>query len=80
MWDSLSAAERRLLVAIAETTDAELFSTMFLQKYRLGAASSVQRIAERLKKKGIIDRTGKGFHIVDPIFMQWVTRGESAES
>lgn len=74
IWDALSATERRLLLAVAETGEATLFAAEFLRKYRLGAASSVQRIVERLAHKGIIDRTEGGYRIIDPLFAQWIRR------
>ncbi|MBN1761311.1 MAG: hypothetical protein JW863_23510, partial [Chitinispirillaceae bacterium] len=79
IWDALSPAERRLLCALAEKEDTALFATEFLQQYRLGAASSVQRVVERLSKKGIIDRTGKGYRIIDPVFTHWIMREDQPE-
>ena len=79
IWDALSAAERRLLCAVAETGDTAPFATEFLQKYHLGAASSVQRIVERLTQKGIVDRTNNRYRITDPIFARWITREDLPE-
>jgi uncharacterized protein len=74
IWDALSMSERRLLYGVAETRDTALFSTEFLRKYQLGAASSVQRMVERLIQKGIIDRSETGYRIIDPVFAHWIRR------
>lgn len=75
LWDALSPAERRLCAALAETGPAAIYSSEFLLRYHLGASSTVQRIADRLMKKGIIDRSPRAFQIVDPFFIHWIRRG-----
>jgi AAA+ ATPase superfamily predicted ATPase len=77
MWDAISPSERRLLVGIAESDAPAPFATEFLRKYQLGAASSVQRLVERLTHKGAIERAANGYRIVDPLFSLWITRGQT---
>ncbi len=74
IWDSLASNERRLLVALAESGPAQVFSSEFLVNYKLGSASSMQRVVKRLSDRGIITRTEKGYTILDPIFVHWVRR------
>jgi uncharacterized protein len=76
IWDALSTIERRLIFGIAETGEAAPFATDFLRKYQLGAASSVQRMIERLIQKGLIDRTDSGYRLIDPILALWIKRGD----
>lgn len=76
LWDSLTPAERRFISAVAETGQSAVYSSGFIQRYHLGAASSVQRVVERLMKRGIIDRTADGWRIIDPLFFRWIGRDE----
>ena len=79
IWDSLSPPERRLLAAIAETDSVSIFSSDFLVKNRLGAASSLQRMVERLVKRGIIGRYSEGYRCVDPIFKYWISQEDTED-
>jgi uncharacterized protein len=78
IWDALTVTERRLLFGIAETAEAAPFAIAFLRKYQLGAASSIQRVVERLVQKGVIDRTENGYRIIDPFFALWIKREDPA--
>jgi uncharacterized protein len=78
IWDSLSSIERRLLAAIAETGSVSIFSNEFLRKYRLGAASSLQRVMERMTKRGIIGRFADGYRIIDPMLKCWIKQDDIA--
>jgi AAA+ ATPase superfamily predicted ATPase len=78
IWDSLSSIERRLLAAIAEKGSVSIFSHEFLRKYRLGAASSLQRVTERMTKRGIIGRFADSYRLIDPMLKCWIKQDDIA--
>ncbi len=72
-WDLLSVKQKQVLIALAETDKQDkIFSADFLQKYKLGSASSVQRTVNSLIEKDLIDRTERVYSIIDVIFKKWI--------
>jgi len=79
IWDTLSPAERRVVMVLAETGRASVFSADFLAAHRLGAASSLQRTVKKLMLRGIVDRATGGYTLADPVFKQWLVRGNGEQ-
>lgn len=72
IWDGLSAKQRELILAIASTPRASIYSQDFINKYSLGASATVQRAADALEKKGLIDRENSNYVISDAFFGEWI--------
>jgi len=56
--------------------DEKLFSSVFLEKYSLGSASSLQRTLRSLIDKDLIDREGDVYSIIDIFFKKWLIKLE----
>ena len=74
LWESLSARQRTLLLALANAT-GQIFSERFRKEHQLGSAATVQTAANRLKEREIIEpRTGGGYAIPDVFLKAWIRR------
>lgn len=72
-WDLLSVKQKQVLIALAEADKQEhIFAADFLQKYNLGAGSSVQRTVNSLLEKDLVDKTNGIYSIIDVIFKKWI--------
>jgi uncharacterized protein len=75
LWQSLTRGQQKLLKALAvEGPGAKPYASMFLEKHRLGSASSVQRNIRALLDKDVIDQEASSFIIVDRFFGFWLKR------
>lgn len=74
LWDMLPIKARQLLVALAKEgrSQAQLYSSNFLQKHGLGSASSVQRAVSRLMTEEILEKANGGYQFTDVFFRQWI--------
>ena len=74
LWDMLPLKARQLLVALAKEgrSQAQLYSSNFLQKHGLGSASSVQRAVSRLMTEEILEKANGGYQFTDVFFRQWI--------
>lgn len=73
IMDSLTEKQRNFLCAVSN--DVKNFSASdTLQRYKLGTSGNIRIIKEALKKRDLIDETGKGIQIQDPIFKLWIIR------
>ncbi len=74
-WESLTLNQRRFLKALAtEERGAKPFSADFLQRYRLGSASSAQRVIRSLVDKDVVDQGNGSFVMMDRFFRLWIRR------
>lgn len=71
--ESLTARQVRLLRAVI-AGESELSSQATLKRYDLGTSANVTRMKETLAGREIIDVTGKGVEILDPMFAHWLRR------
>ncbi len=73
IMDSLTEKQRNFLCAVCN--DVKNFSASdTLQRYKLGTSGNIRIIKEALKKRDLIDETGKDIQIQDPIFKLWIIR------
>ena len=73
IMDSLTEKLRNFLCAVCN--DVKSFSASdTLQRYKLGTSGNIRIIKEALKKRDLIDETGKDIQIQDPIFKLWIIR------
>ena len=72
-YQSLTSHQQQLVKAI-EIENSGTFAASFINKYRLGSASSVQRSIERLQIEGIIEKSGNEWHFTDPFFKLWLKK------
>lgn len=78
LWESLPLNPRRLLRGLAlEHSPVATFSSAFASKYSLGSGSSIQRAAEGLEERDVIERDQKRYFIVDRFFKIWLRKRES---
>lgn len=75
LYFSQSPASQRLLSAIAAEGEARnVFSSAFLQRYVLPAASTVRSALKSLTAKDIVYKTESGYMVYDRIFGEWLRR------
>lgn len=74
MWDSLALSQRKLLRAMALSPEADLFSMGFINSYRLGSASSVQKSEALLLAKGLLEIEDGAAVFSDIWFCEWIRR------
>lgn len=75
LWDSLTTNQQRFLVGLTdEHNRMKPFSATFLRRYRLGTASSAQRVVDTLLERDIIDHEGRSFIILDRFFRMWIQK------
>jgi len=74
LWDMLPLKARQVLVALAkeDRSQAQLYSSDFLQKHALGSASSVQRAVSRLITEEILEKVNGGYEFTDVFFKRWI--------
>ncbi|MGZ5119568.1 MAG: AAA family ATPase [Burkholderiales bacterium] len=65
LWESLALNQRKLLKGLASEASKVQFSSEFISAYGLGSASSVQRAADSLLERDVIDRDNGSFLITD---------------
>ena len=72
-WDLLTVKQKQVLLALAKTSpDEKFFSSIFLERYNLGSASSVQRTLHSLVDKDLVDKEGESYTIIDIFFKRWL--------
>lgn len=72
-WLARSAAEQRILRALAAEQGAPLLSARTLQQYRLGPKSTVGSALNRLVEQEVLTRDDGGqYTFDDPFFRRWV--------
>src|SRR5207249_3267703 len=73
LWESLTFAQRRVVLAIAREPGMQVFGEAFRRTHRLGAASTVQTALERLVDREIVDGVSiHGFTVPDAFLRAWL--------
>jgi hypothetical protein len=73
LWESLTLAQRRVVLAIAREPRQPVFSDQFRRTHNLGAASSVSTALERLLDREVVDGSSvRGFEVPDVFFRAWL--------
>jgi AAA+ ATPase superfamily predicted ATPase len=73
LWESLTLAQRRVVLAIAREPSMQVFGEAFRRTHRLGAASTVQTALERLVDREIADGASiNGFTVPDAFLRAWL--------
>ncbi|MDI6792173.1 MAG: ATP-binding protein [bacterium] len=72
LWDTLSQKQRQIMSALSQEEKAEVFSSKFLQKYNLGAASSLQKTLKSLMEKDLIEKEDGVYVMADVFFKRWI--------
>jgi hypothetical protein len=74
-WESLTLNQRRLLVGLAlEEERPQVNAAAFYSRYGISSPSSVQRAADALIARDIVDRDNGSYLIVDRFLRLWVRR------
>lgn len=72
LWNNVSSHQKMLLLALAEGTSANIFSKEFIEKFNLGAASSIQKSLKRLMELEMVDKINDRYEISDIFFGIWI--------
>ena len=73
IWDLLTVKQKQVLLALAKASpDEKFFSSIFLERYNLGSASSVQRTLHSFVDKDLVDKEGESYTIIDVFFKRWL--------
>ena len=74
MWEGLTAKQKNLMVALAKEEYPEVFSNRFLDKYGLGASSSIQKALKILLEKDLVQKENGSYVILDLFLKRWIRR------
>lgn len=75
----LTDLQWRVLEAIALEGDVDkVTSKDWIQRYKLGSASSIQTVVKAMEDREMIAREDKGFRLMDPMMEHWFRRIYSA--
>lgn len=73
IMDGLSHRQKELLIAIAkEGEPSSILNKNFINKYNLGAASTIDKSAHALLNKSIIDKDNGNYIFADIFFREWL--------
>jgi hypothetical protein len=73
LMDSMTDKQRAFLCAVCDGV-TNFSSAETLSNYKLGTSGNIRIIKEALKKRDIIDITGRQVEIQDPVLKQWIKR------
>ena len=71
LMDTLTEKQRSFLCAVSEGVK-NLSASETLQRYQLGTSGHIRILKNALKKRDIIDITGKDIKIQDPLLKRWI--------
>ena len=73
LWERVTTTERHLLKALAIESPANIYDKMFILRYSLGSASSVQKAIAKLQKLDYVKKAVQGnYSFINPLFRQWI--------
>ena len=72
IWESLTAKQKNLLVALVQEHNPEIYSRRFLDKHGLGAPSSLQKAIKKLIKMELIQQANGSYEMTDLFFKRWI--------
>ncbi|MBQ8957903.1 MAG: ATP-binding protein [Bacteroidales bacterium] len=71
LMDTLTEKQRSFLCAVSEGVK-NFSSSDTLQHYQLGTSGNIRILKDALKKRDLIDVTGKDIQIQDPLLKRWI--------
>lgn len=71
LFDKFSEAQKRLLVAIAQSGE-NIFSSKYISEHRLVGASSIQKSLSVLMDAGVVEKSESAYSVGDPFFKRFV--------
>lgn len=74
IWESLPLIQRALLRGVALNGGAKIFSKEFIARHSLGTPSSVQKAAQYLVERGLLEREDEGYAVPDIFQKEWLKR------
>jgi len=72
IWESLTAKQKNLLMALMQEDHPEIYSRLFLDKHGLGVPSSLQKATKKLISMELIQQANGSYEIVDLFFKRWL--------
>lgn len=74
MWQTISPAQKVLLIALIQDPDALPFSKDFQLRHKIGPSSSINASLVSLMKKGVLVKPRKGaqYQFVDLFLPYWI--------
>ena len=73
LMDTLTEKQRSFLCAVSEGVK-NFSASDTLQRYQLGTSGNIRILKDALKKRDLIDVTGKDIQIQDPILKRWIVQ------
>lgn len=73
LMDTLTEKQRSFLCAVSEGVK-NFSASETLQRYQLGTSGNIRILKDALKKRDIIDITGKDIQIQDPLLKRWIVQ------
>ena len=73
LMDTLTEKQRSFLCAVSEGVK-NFSSSDTLQHYQLGTSGNIRILKDALKKRDLIDVTGKDIQIQDPLLKRWIVQ------
>jgi hypothetical protein len=78
VWDGASAAQKRVLQALAAEQPGRPLSSDYQRRHSLPATPTVQTALGALERSELVRRTGRGeYRIAEPFLTEWIRRWES---
>jgi uncharacterized protein len=78
VWDDASAAQKRVLQALAQEQPGRPLSSDYQRRHSLPATPTVQGALTALERAELVRRLGRGeYEIAEPFLTQWIQRYES---
>ncbi|MGH2745538.1 MAG: AAA family ATPase [Thermoleophilaceae bacterium] len=78
IWDGVSAAQKRVLQALAQQQPGRPLSTDYQRRHSLPATPTVQTAVNALERGELVRRLGRGeYRIAEPFLTEWIQRYES---
>jgi hypothetical protein len=75
LWDAAPAAQRLLLIALADEPAAAIYSADYHARHELPATSTLQAAVAGLSKKEIVGQSLNGeYSIIEPFLAEWVNQ------
>jgi DNA-binding GntR family transcriptional regulator len=72
--DEAQANEVRALQLLADRGGTNVTSRPVAARYGFSSHSRVRPALERLQGRGLVDRRGDAWYVVDPLFSEWLRR------
>jgi len=71
LYNHLSQYQKRVLLALVESGD-KIFSKKYSEKFSLSSASSTQRVINKLRDEGIVEKEDSLYQFSDPFFKKFL--------